>query len=305
MNQKLFFLHYLYLFVLLILIFCRYLVIILFKFSSVPLSSKKNTNNNKKATPRKSAVKLKETKKVYSLKRKYECQSCGKIFLQRYRLIQHFKSTMCFLNDTHELEKEYHKTQLTKPKQNDLELDNDSNLKKENCYICQKPFPSEYFVMRHLKRAHKSYQCFKCPDAIFFTRPEITSHIFREHEEDYTSSSCDSCADAYEIPGVQLINIKQEMIKCTICNKLFVTLNRLQQHHKWHCGINRFTCEFCPKVFATLSKHILHEYMHTGEKPFRCNFCGEWFPSPTSMNIYITYRNLDNFFKRFYLKNNY
>lgn len=241
---------------------------------------------------------MKKRKKVKSLKRKYECHSCGQIFLQLYRMIQHFKSTMCYLYSSVEVGKNCPTGRHTKTKQNGLILDNHSNLKKATCYICQKRFISENAVNRHLKKVHESYQCYKCPNAIFYTRAEITSHLFSLHEEEFTLYGCDNCVDIYDIPNSIIIHLKPKLINCTICNKLFFTLHRLEQHNKWHNGINHFTCEYCPKTFTTLSNFILHEHEHTGEKPSSCIFCYKWFSPVTNINIYIKNRGIDQLMEK-------
>ena len=92
---------------------------------------------------------------------------------------------------------------------------------------------------------------------------------------------------------------------CSICNKIFPTQSRMQNHKaKDHtgtflctkCGFTcerknslkihsivheeaQFKCSFCEMKLKSKPSLIAHERGHTGERPFKCDICGNGFKS--------------------------
>ncbi|XP_025201223.1 zinc finger protein 83-like isoform X2 [Melanaphis sacchari] len=144
-------------------------------------------------------------------------------------------------------------------------------------------------VLNHTKKAHnssKNYECSRC-SAVFYKRSEIISHIFENHQEDYSKYSCDECTNVCDSSGDYILHLAKNCCKCDVCPQSFTTSHRLQQHYRWHLGINNFKCQFCPKTFSKCSLYLSHEKTHTREKPFICNFCGKWFPETSNFNIHL------------------
>lgn len=146
-----------------------------------------------------------------------------------------------------------------------------------------------YRVLRHTKRVRNSsqnYECSRC-SKVFHKRSEIVTHIFENHQEDYSKYSCDDCTNLCDSSRDYILRLRKNHFKCDVCPQSFTTSHRLQQHYGWHLGINNFKCEFCPKTFSKCSLYLSHEKIHTGERPFRCNFCGKWFPESSNLNIHL------------------
>lgn len=162
------------------------------------------------------------------------------------------------------------------------------------CNICQKYFKSKSSVSKHIDRIHnltQEYECSRC-SKVFYKRYEIVNHIFKNHQEDYSKYSCESCSKLYEFSNNSFYSLKKSCFKCDVCPQSFTTSHRLDQHYRWHLDINDFNCKHCSQQFSKFSVYLSHEKTHVGEKPFRCNFCGKWFPISSNINIHAGYNNI-------------
>lgn len=239
-----------------------------------------------------------EFKNAHCNKKQWKCQVCKKSFT----IISTFKAHKHV----------HYKNKLFKcDKSNDL-FRHLNSLKKHkivhisNCQICNKRYsepssftanekiqiPNESKHIIKVNNSSKDYECSTC-SKVFHKRSEIISHIFESHQEDYSKYSCDTCANlCVSLPDF-VLRFEKKVLKCDICplSKKFTSSQRLQQHYKWHIGINNFKCQYCPVSFSKYSVYLDHENTHVGEKPFRCHFCGKWFPVSSNLNIHLRFYN--------------
>lgn len=71
---------------------------------------------------------------------------------------------------------------------------------------------------------------------------------------------------------------------CTICEKSFHTVAKLQNHHQIHLpqeekeALKKFHCEYCPRTFKELYKLNSHKsFKHLKEYKYICEICGRPF----------------------------
>ncbi|OCT58949.1 hypothetical protein XELAEV_18001439mg [Xenopus laevis] len=72
-------------------------------------------------------------------------------------------------------------------------------------------------------------------------------------------------------------------LRCSVCNKMFVSKRTLERHQIVHTGEKPYSCSSCGKQFARLATLTVHQRTHTGEKPFTCTDCGKSFASVQHM----------------------
>lgn len=215
----------------------------------------------------------------------FNCDKYNKSYMQlnaleKHKIIYLFSCHICHETFSDRSSLKAHK------RIHDLEIVN-------QCNICQKYFNSQSSVSKHINRIHnltQEYECSRC-SKIFYKRSEIVKHIFKNHQEDYSKCSCESCSKLYEFSTNSFYSLKKSCFKCDVCHQSFTTSHRLDQHYRWHLDINDFNCRYCSQQFSKFSVYLSHEKTHIGEKPFRCNFCGKWFPVSSNINIHIEHNN--------------
>lgn len=71
-------------------------------------------------------------------------------------------------------------------------------------------------------------------------------------------------------------NSQSHKFKCNIknCNKMYISLYRLNIHKRTHEGEKPFNCHICSKKFNEKGNLKIHLRIHTQEKPYKCEFNG-------------------------------
>ena len=91
-----------------------------------------------------------------------------------------------------------------------------------------------------------------------------------------------------------IISIKKEDnlndgLKCLMCDVVFPTKNRLEQHiSEVHKGNRTFKCTVCDKKFGQSGSMMIHiSAVHKDIKPFKCSTCLKAFPQKSRMKLHI------------------
>lgn len=88
-------------------------------------------------------------------------------------------------------------------------------------------------------------------------------------------------------------------LQCNICNKIFSSQTRLQNHMHWHVQHKIFKCNTCKKVFKSFSCFIQHQQLHRTSsnekvrKEFKCRVCSQTFESLRKLRIHLPIHHLD------------
>ncbi|KAM5135222.1 zinc finger protein 341 [Mantella aurantiaca] len=153
------------------------------------------------------------------------------------------------------------------------------------CPHCQKVFPCERYLRRHLP-THGGGGRYKCPVCKKLFRREhylkLHSHI-HSGEKPFRCSLCDSAFNRKDkLKRHLLIHEPYKPYKCpfashTGCNKEFNRPDKLKAHVLSHSGMKSHKCQYCAKSFSRRAHMIEHQRSHTGNYRFCCPNCGKGF----------------------------
>uniref|UniRef100_A0A8C6T5A4 C2H2-type domain-containing protein n=1 Tax=Neogobius melanostomus TaxID=47308 RepID=A0A8C6T5A4_9GOBI len=123
----------------------------------------------------------------------------------------------------------------------------DEQLKKHQCNVCNKRFHTKYALQIHI-RVHTKEKPYSC--SICYKSFSTSSSLVR-HKRTHTG---------------------EKPYHCTVCMKSFSDKSSLEVHRKRHTGERPFSCPMCEKQFILKSNLEEHKRRHTGDKPFSCSF---------------------------------
>lgn len=192
-------------------------------------------------------------------KKFYPCSICANIFKRSRDSVEHFRTEHSnVLQDSNEKCNSCNKTFPNNyTLQKHLKSQCENRMKKLNCTVCNKKFMWLDSMARHLEHEHpgsdklKLFNCEICGKA--FTRSE---HLERHRKTHYPS---------------------EKKFECPICEKKFNRKDNLRSHMKIHKDNrddeDKHLCIYCGRAFSNSSNLIVHMRRHTGEKPYRCDLC--------------------------------
>ncbi|KAJ7331906.1 hypothetical protein JRQ81_014086 [Phrynocephalus forsythii] len=153
------------------------------------------------------------------------------------------------------------------------------------CPHCQKVFPCERYLRRHLP-THGGGGKFRCQICKKFFRREhylkLHAHI-HSGEKPFKCSVCDSAFNRKDkLKRHMLIHEPFKKYKCpfsnhTGCNKEFNRPDKLKAHILSHSGMKIHKCQFCNKAFSRRAHMVEHQRAHTGNYRYRCPTCSKGF----------------------------
>ena len=227
-----------------------------------------------------------------------ECSSCNEVYniFVMYRPMIWDEKRNVFVK-TGVLE--HHYSYERKPKEEKLK-----------CNICAEVFTTVASQVRHYKSVHTKevYHCIQC-EAVFNREDKLKTHVYETHE---SIMKCESCKKVFSSEknlqrhlNARLDNEEPKYV-CSKCQKLFCTMNLLQNHkrkHKYTCDrcdeifSTKFNltvhkdkkslkCDQCNRAFCTNKKLIFHKKITHGEV-FECEKCGKFFMTRFNMNRHM------------------
>lgn len=153
------------------------------------------------------------------------------------------------------------------------------------CPHCQKVFPCERYLRRHIP-THGGGSKFKCQICKKFFRREhylkLHAHI-HSGEKPFKCSVCEAAFNRKDkLKRHMLIHEPFKKYKCpfsshTGCNKEFNRPDKLKAHILSHSGMKIHKCQFCNKSFSRRAHMVEHQRSHTGNYKYRCATCSKGF----------------------------
>lgn len=207
--------------------------------------------------------------------KKYECDICGKIFLMRIAIIEHFRTSLCFPESPFDLERNNPTYNLCNNSENVISyMNNISYLKTSNtkymtnkCRICQNVIRNGKFIKRHnILHTKKNNLCNIC-SVLNSIACGKNCHL----KEKYTWK-CKTCGQSFTKLSVLKAHIcifpKNKLFNCYKCHKSFKNLNALEKHKTIHT----LHCDICYKQFFKQSSLKYHKRIHNLRSINQYNF---------------------------------
>nr|XP_033819412.1 zinc finger protein 341 isoform X2 [Geotrypetes seraphini] len=154
-----------------------------------------------------------------------------------------------------------------------------------SCPQCQKVFPCERYLRRHLP-THGAGGRFKCQICKKLFRREhylkLHAHI-HSGEKPFKCAVCDAAFNRKDkLKRHMLIHEPVKKYKCpftlhTGCNKEFNRPDKLKAHILSHSGMKIHNCQYCNKSFSRRAHLVEHQNSHTGNYKYRCPTCAKGF----------------------------
>uniref|UniRef100_A0A8D2L6R1 Zinc finger protein 408 n=1 Tax=Varanus komodoensis TaxID=61221 RepID=A0A8D2L6R1_VARKO len=197
--------------------------------------------------------------------RRYQCEECGKAFLQLCHLKKHrfvhtdHKPFLCT-----ECGKSYSSEESFK-----AHILGHRGVRPFPCPQCHKTYGTKRDLQEH-QVLHTGQRPFACPDCgkSFARRPSLRIHRKTHQAKEPSPSATAAC-------------------QCVICGRHLANPGSLRNHMRLHTGERPYTCSYCPKTFRQQGNLRGHLRLHTGERPYRCHFCGDAFPQRPELRRHL------------------
>uniref|UniRef100_A0A8C4Y8Z6 Uncharacterized protein n=1 Tax=Gopherus evgoodei TaxID=1825980 RepID=A0A8C4Y8Z6_9SAUR len=192
--------------------------------------------------------------KIHTGDKPYECNDCGKSFIERTKLTRH--------QAIHTGEKPH------------------------KCLDCGKTFSQKSQLLIHgrLHTGERPYKCLECGRSFSQSSNLIT------HQRTHTGERpniCLECGKRFKhsssLTNHRRIHMGERPYKCLDCGKGFIESSSLTKHGRIHTGERPYKCLECGKSFSLKSTLNSHQKTHAEEKPYKCLDCGNTFARCSSL----------------------
>ena len=174
---------------------------------------------------------------------------------------------------------------------------------KQKCEICDKTY---FSLSKHLKQVHtekekKSFQCEECPTK-FTLISSWKNHLEKHAHNDLTCELCDKTFVSTERLNLHKKRVHSgENIKCELCEMTFSSKSVLNIHKKIHYQEisspteKQYKCESCKKSFKLKKNLSIHMAAHLGK--FKCEMCDKNYGTKEYLVKHMLRHSNENPFK--------
>jgi KRAB domain-containing zinc finger protein len=143
---------------------------------------------------------------------------------------------------------------------------------------------SEHFFQKHIPKKNL-YPCFRCKRIYmvgrYFDSHECSGEPSVKKVKTESAVECERCSVTFssqdEYVCHQFLGCrKSQPHYCVICDKTFLTKNRLQKHENAsHVQkMKAFICDICGHGSVDKTRYDIHKSTHETERKFKCHYAG-------------------------------
>ncbi|KAA0703256.1 hypothetical protein E1301_Tti006947 [Triplophysa tibetana] len=175
-----------------------------------------------------------------------------------------------------------------------MDLANHLSVHSHLCTVCNTTFPSKEELAEHETchlTAATQYECTECGDS-FLGSDAFRKHQCRNRKLPFSNKSSISPSlkkqrserrfETVDDDEEEEVDVGEDFIKCTICQKRFSSNKCLAEHQKTEHPERPFKCLVCGKGFTKKRYLTQHQQIHS-ERPYQCNACPESFKTETAL----------------------
>lgn len=160
------------------------------------------------------------------------------------------------------------------------------------CNLCLNKYATPAALDHHLATSSHTYSCSLC-DKVFPCERYLRRHLQIHSESE--SFICNVCRKGFRTEGYlkvhMLVHSIEKPYECNICKAAFNRKDKLKRHLLIHEPVKRYKCPFrsrgCPKEFNRPDKLKAHILTHSCIKPFNCKVCGRTFTRNAHLRDHI------------------
>jgi len=159
---------------------------------------------------------------------------------------------------------------------------------KHSCRVCGKTFRFRTHMQNHENTHSKPFKCGVC-HVMFAEDNKLASHELNVHGHLVNGGcvknslmKCSFCPKVFPARSQLILHerthTKERPFQCSQCQKTFSAKCNLTAHERIHFGDSkRYECRHppCSRKFSHTSERKDHETIHTGDRPYMCPLCGE------------------------------
>ncbi|XP_074658746.1 uncharacterized protein LOC141911651 [Tubulanus polymorphus] len=119
---------------------------------------------------------------------------------------------------------------------------------------------------------------------------ELRDHMVSVHGRAMSKWQCMVCnrlfSSSTKLQNHVNTHMNMKPYECSMCDKAFNDPSNLRMHLKIHTGDKRFKCNVCDKRFTQKAHLDMHQVVHTKEKSLSCEYCGKMFARKSDLRVH-------------------
>ncbi|XP_029440166.1 gastrula zinc finger protein XlCGF26.1-like [Rhinatrema bivittatum] len=140
-------------------------------------------------------------------------------------------------------------------------------------------------------------QMTECGNNVMEKLNHISSQQYHSKEKRFTGTESEKRNKKRKDRAHRKVPLQKKLLKCTQCEKGFVSRAELERHVRIHSGERSLNCTECGERFTRKSNLIEHKKIHRQDKPFKCADCEICFTNRTQLKMHQKFHKRERLIK--------